>query len=62
MLFLSLRAIWNKDVAAGVLLLCAFIFLCTLSAVWLIRKEKHDFLTIQVFREILAKNWEMQQK
>jgi uncharacterized membrane protein YqjE len=62
MLFMSLHAIWNQNVVAGVLMLCAFVFLCSFSAVWLLRKIKHDFLTIQVFREILAKNWEMQQK
>ena len=62
MLFMSLRAIWTQNVAAGVLMLCVFVFLCTLYAVWLIRKIKHDFLTIQIFMEILAKNWGQQQK
>lgn len=60
MLAMSLHAILNRDVAASVVMLSAFLFLGTLYSVWQVRKIKHDFLTIHVFKEIIAKNWEQQ--
>ena len=62
MLAMSLHAILNLDVAASIVMLSAFLFLGTLYSVWLIRKIKHDFLTIHVFKEIIAKNWDLLQK
>ena len=62
MLFMSLHTIWTQNVAAGVLMLCVFVFFVTLAAIWLINKIKHDSLITQVFMEILFKNWELQQK
>lgn len=59
MLFLALDFFFAAHrLGAGILMSCNFCFLMGISVFWLIRRRKHNKLTLAVFGEILQKNFE----